>query len=55
METYNNISQFLEILLHFDFEMPSRVMLKLVVLASTKFPTAKALSPFILGLKCLLH
>ena len=46
-------AHFLEILLHFDFVMPSWVMLKLVVLASTKFPTTKSLSPFMLGSNCI--
>ena len=54
-ETYNNLSHFLEITLHFHFMMPSRGMLKLAVLASRKLPTAKSLSPFIVGLNCLLR
>ena len=44
VETYNNLSHFLEITLHFHFTMPSQVMLKLVVLANTKLPTAKSLT-----------
>ena len=54
-EVYNNLSHFLEITLRFYFTMPSRVMLKLAVLASTKLPTAKSLSPFVVGLNYLLR
>ena len=53
MEAYNNLYFFLVILLHFYFVMPSQVMLKLVVLASTQMPTTKSLSPFVMGSKYL--
>ena len=53
-KTYNNLSFFLEITLHFHFTMPSRVMLKLAVLSSTKLSTAKSLSPSVVGSNCLL-
>ena len=43
-KTYNNLSHFLEIGFHFDFVAPSWLMLKLVVLASTKLPTTKSLT-----------
>ena len=55
VDTYNNLSLFLEILFHFDFVTPSQVMLKLVVLASTKLPTIKYHSPFIIGLNYLFY
>ena len=54
-ETYNNLALFSEIAFYFHSTMPSRVMLKLAVLASTKLPTTKSLSSFVVGSKCLLH
>ena len=44
MDIYNSLSHFLEITLRFHFTTPSRVMLKLVVLASRKLPTTKSLT-----------
>ena len=54
-ETYNNLSHFLEILFYFNSVTSSQVMLKLVVLASTKLPTIKSPSPFVMGSNYLFH
>ena len=55
VDIYNNLYHFLEITLHFHFTTPSRVMLKIALLASTKLSTAKSLSPFVVVLNYLLH
>ena len=43
VDTYNNLSLFLDIGFHFNFVAPSLVMLKLVMLASTMLPTGESL------------